>query len=271
MKTSLSTLHAIVAALLLSLATMGGNAAASTLEEVKERGTVIAGVRFDSPPYGSVDDAGKNIGFDIDMAKEVAARLGVDLEFVQVTGKTRIPMLESGKIDMLVAATTHTRKRDAVVDFTIAYFTDGQKIMVKNDSGIRGVDDIGTKTVATVQGTTVEERIRVLAPDARILVYQEWPQAFLAAKQGLADVVTSSVLILGKFANEDPSFEIVGPFLSVEPIAIGVRENDSDWRDALNAALQDMARDGAYQAIFNGWFGKESGFSMPMQMPAMWP
>ena len=271
MKTTVSALRVTLAALFLSLATTGGNAFASTLEEVKSRGTVIAGVRFDSPPYGSVDDAGKNIGFDIDLANEVAARLGVEIEFVQVTGKTRIPMLESGKIDMLIAATTHTRKRDDVVDFTIAYFTDGQKIMVKKDSGIGGVDDIGTKTVATVQGTTVEQRIRELAPDARILVYQEWPQAFLAAKQGLADVVTSSVLILGKFANEDPSFEIVGPFLSVEPIAIGVRENDSDWRDALNAALQDMARDGAYQGIFNAWFGEESGFSMPMQVIAMWP
>ena len=264
-------LRLVIATALLSFAMFGERAAASTLGEVMERGEVVAGVRFDSPPYGSVDADGQNVGFDIDLAREIAQRLGVDIAFAQVTGKTRIPMLESGKIDMLVAATTHTRSRDDVIDFTISYFTDGQKILVRKGSGIGGVDDIGTSTVATVQGTTVEQRIRDLAPEARVLVYQEWPQAFLAARQGLADAVTSSVLILGQFANQDPDFEIVGGFLSVEPIAIGVRENDSDWRDALNAALQDMARDGTFQAIFTKWFGGDSGYNIEVQTPAMWP
>jgi len=244
---------------------------AGTLEDVKKRGKILAGVRFDSPPYGSVGPSGKVVGFDVDLAAEIAGRLGVGIEYVQVTGSTRIPMLESGKIDMLIAATTHTRQRDQVIDFTIRYFTDGQKILVKKGTGIAGVADIGTKTVATVQGTTIEKKIRELAPQARILVYQEWPQAFLAAKQGLAQVVTASVLILGRFAREDANFEVIGEFLSEEPIAIGVRHDDSKWRDALNFALQDMASDGAYARIFNKWVGKDSEFNLPLRRMEVFP
>lgn len=249
----------------------GLDASAATLDNIRERGKFLAGVRFDAPPYGYVDEAGKNAGFDIDIARELAKRLGVKMEFVQVTGKTRIPMLQSGKVDALIAATTHTRKRDAVIDFSISYLTDGQKIMVRKGSGIHGVEDLTDKTIATVQGTTIEERIRELAPDSRILVFQEWPQAFLAFKQGLADALTSSVFILGKFAATDPDFEIVGPFLSTEPIAVGVVENDSKWRDAINFALQDMVKDGSFQKIFIKWFGKGTEYNLPMQTPILWP
>lgn len=246
-------------------------AQAGALEDVKSRGKLLAGVRFDSPPYGSVDAGGKVIGFDVDVAADIARRLGVGVEYLQVTGQTRIPMLQSGKIDMLIAATTHTRQRDEVIDFSTRYFTDGQKILVKKGSGIRSVSDIGTKTVATVQGTTVEKKIRELAPQAKVLVFQEWPQAFFAAKQGLADSVTASVLILGKFAKQDTNFEVVGEFLSEEPIAIGVRQDDSKWRDAINFALQDMTTDGTYARIFNKWLGKDSEFNLPLQRVEVLP
>src|SRR5208282_5770969 len=90
-------------------------AAASTLDDVKARGKLIAGVRYDTAPYGYLDANGKVVGFDIDLISEVAKRLGVSVEFVQVTAKTRIPMLQSGKVDILAAALTHTREREQAV------------------------------------------------------------------------------------------------------------------------------------------------------------
>src|SRR5437763_6634187 len=77
--------------------------ASSTFEEVKARGKMIAGVRYDSPPFGSLDSNGKVVGFDIDLINDIAKRLGVGIELVQVTAKTRIPTLESGKIDIIAA------------------------------------------------------------------------------------------------------------------------------------------------------------------------
>ena len=102
------------------------------------------------------------------------------------------------------------------------------------------------------------------APGARVLVFQEYPQAFLAMKQGLADAFTTIVTILEAVGKKDPGFEIVGELLTSEPIALGVRENDSKWRDALNFTLQDMAADGTHKTIF------ERYFSFPYQPLETW-
>ena len=227
---------------------------ASTLDQVKARGKLIAGVRYDSPPFGYLDPAGKVVGFDIDLIREISKRLGVELEVMQVTAKTRIPTLEAGKIDVIAAALTHTRERDKVLDFTISYVLDGQKLMVPKGSAIRSAKDLDSKTVAAVQGSYNEATIRKVAPGARVLVFQEYPQAFLALKQGLADAFTTIVTILEAVGKKDPGFEIVGELLTTEPIAFGVRENDSKWRDALNFTLQDMVADGTYKTIFERYF-----------------
>jgi ABC-type amino acid transport substrate-binding protein len=253
-----------VAAVLAAAIFSALGAQASTLDQVKARGKIIAGVRYDSPPFGSLDPAGNVVGFDIDIIKEVAKRLGVGIEFVQVTAKTRIPSLETGKIDVIAAALTHTRERDRVIDFTISYVLDGQKLMVPTGNPIRSAKDLTGKTVAAVQGSYNEATIRKVAPGARVLVFQEYPQAFLAMKQGLADAFTTIVTILEAVAKKDPGFEVVGDFLTSEPIALGVRENDSKWRDALNFTLQDMDADGTYKAIF------QRHFSFPYQPLQSW-
>ena len=244
---------------------------ASTLEEVKSQGTMRVGVRFDTPPYGYIDKAGQNAGYDIDVVKNLAKKLGVKIKFIQVTGKTRIPMLESGKVDVLVAATTHTRKRDKQIDFTIPYLLTGSQLVTKSGSKIAALGDLDGKTVATVQGTTGEKIVRERAKGAKLQVYQEWPQAFLALKQGLADAICVGQFVGAKFAAEDSDFQLVGPLLLEEPIAMGVRENDSAWRDALNFALQDAVRDGDFAAIWHKWFGKKSQYNLPLWTPGLWP
>lgn len=238
--------------------------AASALDDVKARGKMIVGVRYDSPPFGSLDSNGKVIGFDIDLITDIAKRLGVGIEMVQVTAKTRIPMIESGKIDIIAAVLTHTRERDRVIDFSISYLLDGQRLLVKKGSGIKGAGDLKGKTVSAVQGSYNEATIRKIVPEAKVLVFQEYPQAFLALKQGLADAFTTTATILEGVAKQDPDFESVGEFLTSEPIAFGIRENDSKWRDAINFALQDMVADGTFKTIF------EKYFTLPYRAPETW-
>ena len=243
-------------------------ASASTLDDVKARGKLIVGVRYDTAPYGYLDESGKVVGFDIDLAGAIAKRLGVAAEFVQVTAKTRIPMLQSGKVDLLAAALTHTREREQVIDFSTTYVVDGSKLLVKKGSGIKSIDDVNKegKTIACIQGSLDEVNARRLAPKAKILDYQEYPQAFLAVKQGLADAMTTIVSTLDRFAKQDSSVEVVGGFLNNQPIAFGVRPDDSKWRNAVNGALQDMVEDGTYKATYAKYF------STPYeQLPEVWP
>jgi len=240
--------------------------AQSQLETVKARGTLQVGVRFDSPPFGFVDADGKNVGIDVEIAQELAKRLGTKLQLLQVTAQSRIPMLNSGKVDLLLAALTHTREREKAIDFSITYVNDAIKMLVKTDSGIKGPSDMTGKVLSLIQGSTVLPAVkRVMPGNVRIVQYQENPQAYLSLRQGMTDAFLTDVLTLDKLIQSDSAFQIVGPDLSTEPIAIGLRKNDSDWRNAINAMLQDMVTDGTWDRIVKKFV------HVPLARPEMWP
>lgn len=239
--------------------------AQSTLEKVKDSKHLVVGINPGQVPYGSLAADGSWAGFDVDLAREIAKRLDAELEIVQVTGKSRIPTLLSGKADAMLGGLARTAEREKVVDFSIPYIVEGEKLLVKTGSSIRSADDLVDRTVATTQGSTSEKIIREAQPGARLLRFQELPQAFLALKQGLADAFISSELILAKFATQEPgAYEIVGPALLSYPVAIGVRKEDSEWLDAINGLMLDMEKDGTYKTVFNRWFGAESEFGLPV-------
>jgi polar amino acid transport system substrate-binding protein len=98
-------------------------------------------------------------------------------------------------------------------------------------------------------------------PGARIVTFQEYPQAFLALQQGKVQAVTTDSTILLGLKAGNPAYEIVGKAFSAEPYAIGVRENDSKWRDTINFALMDMWKDGSYKKVYDKWFGDGSKYN----------
>ncbi|MBV8168625.1 MAG: transporter substrate-binding domain-containing protein [Alphaproteobacteria bacterium] len=230
----------------------------STLDEVKKRGVVRVGVRLDVPGFGIVDDKGATVGFDIDIAAELATRLGVKLEPVPVTAATRIPLLQQGRIDMIAATLTHYRERDRVIDFTIGYFWTGQKLMVKKDSKIASAADMAGKRAGTTVGALALKNLAAAQPKAVGQTFEGYPEAFLAMQRGLVDAVVADIIILAGLRANSPApgdYVIVGESLGGGDYAIGVRENDSKWRDALNFALQDMWKDGAWDKIYAAWIG----------------
>jgi polar amino acid transport system substrate-binding protein len=241
---------------------------ANTLEEVKQRGVLRAGVRQDVPGFGSVDEKGQTIGFDVDIATELAKRLGVKIELVPVTAATRIPLLQQGRIDLIAATLTHYRERDKVIDFSIGYFWTGQKLMVKKDSGINSLADMAGKRAGTTVGALAIQNLMKAQPKATGQTFEGYPEAFLAMQRGLVDAVVADVIILAGLRARTPKpddYVIVGESLGGGDYAMGVRENDSKWRDAVNFALQDMWRDGAWDTIFERWVGPASALKLTKQ------
>ena len=257
-------LKTVLAVMMLVLMARPG-CAQSTLEAVKSRGAIVVGVRFDSPPYGYVDDNGKNVGIDVDLAGEIAKRLAVKLTLLQVTGQSRIPTLNSGKVDLLMADLTHTREREKAIDFSETYIEDGIAVMVRKDGTVQDPADLDGKSVSFVQGSTANAALRRVAPGARVTEYQEYPQAFLAFRQGVTDAFISDALTLDQFLKTDDGLRILPKYLAPEPIAIGLRKNDSAWRDTLNGALQDMVADGTWDRVVKKYV------TIPMQRPALFP
>lgn len=230
-------------------------AQADAIAVIKERGKLMAGVKYDTPPFGFQNKDNEIVGFDVDIVRKVAEDIGVPVEFVAVTSPTRIPMLASGNVDLVAASMTHTKKRDEAIDFSITYYTGGQSLLVKKGSDIRGLDDLAGKDVAVQQGTTLEKNLATMAPEANALSFKDYNSAWLALRQGRADALTGSLNILQGFAKNDGEFVTVGGRFSEEPFGIGVRQGDSVLRDRINFVIQELWETGEYHAIYEKWFG----------------
>jgi polar amino acid transport system substrate-binding protein len=247
-----------VAAAVVALAAMSATGAAAqsqdTLAQIKSRGKLIAGVKFDTPPFGFLDDKNQPVGFDLDIVRGIAKRIGVPVEFVKVTSPTRIPLLVSGNVDLSAASMTHTVERDKTIDFSITYYTGAQALIVPKSSSIKGLKDLTNKQVSVQQGTTLEKNIAKMAPEAKVVAFKDYNSAWLALVQGRVDALTGSMNILQGFQKDNANFVILPDRFSVEPFGIGVRQGDSALRDAVNFALIDMWKSGEYAELYHKWF-----------------
>ena len=241
----------------------GGSAGAgNSLEKITASGKFVVGVKFDTRPDGFVPEGqSEPAGFDIDLATEIADRLGVEVELVQVNSQNRILNLQSGKVDALMASMLRTPEREEEIDFSIDYLSDGQMLLVPEGSKIKGIDDLGPDTtVAVVQGTPEEQVLLENAPEGvKTVTYQSWPDALQSLYRGEAQAVTTTLGILyGLKESSDAAgqpMEIVGESFADGPISAGFRKGDTELIEAFNDALLEMQEDGSYEEIFLKWWG----------------
>lgn len=198
------------------------------LAQVKEKDKIVFGVKNDTRLFGLKNPStGEVEGFDIDIAKALAAEILGDenkVEFKEVTSKTRMALLNNGDIDAIVATMTITEDRKKEVDFTDVYFGAGQSLLVKKGSDIKGIDSLKGKKVLAVKGSTSSINIREKAPDAQVLEFENYSEAFAALKSGQGDALTTDDSILYGMADEDPNYELVGGTFTDEPYGIAVKK-----------------------------------------------
>lgn len=229
----------------------------NVLETIKNRDKIVFGVKYDTKLFGLKDPAGDVEGFDIDLAKQIAKEILGDetkIEFVEVTSKTRIPLLNKGDIDAIIATMTISEERKKEVDFSQVYFEAGQSLLVKKGSPIQSIEDL-TKdtTVIAVKGSTSTDNIREKAPDAPVLEFENYAEAFTALKSGQGETLTTDNSILLGMASEDDSFELVGGTFTDEPYGIAVKKGEEEFVEKLNETLNALIESGEYDKAFNKW------------------
>ncbi|MCM3677037.1 MULTISPECIES: transporter substrate-binding domain-containing protein [Peribacillus] len=227
------------------------------LTQVKEKDKIVFGVKNDTRLFGLKNPSTGDVeGFDIDIAKALAAEILGDenkVEFKEVTSKTRMALLNNGDIDAIVATMTITEDRKKEVDFTDVYFDAGQSLLVKKGSDIKGIDSLKGKKVLAVKGSTSSINIREKAPEAQVLEFENYSEAFAALKSGQGDALTTDDSILYGMADEDPSYELVGGTFTEEPYGIAVKKGNADFVDELNKALKSLKDSGKYDEIHDKW------------------
>ena len=260
MSKKISTVLLLVFALMTFSACKGQSAAErDVLASSKESNQIIWGVKNDTRLFGLMDIATAEVrGFDIDIAKAITEHiLGRDGSaiFVEVTSKTRIPLLKNGNIDAIIATMTITDERKKQVDFSNVYFDAGQSLLVAKDSPIQGIEDLNANTtVLVVKGSTSAINIRKAAPEAKILELENYAEAFTALQSGQGDAMTTDNAILLGMASENPNYHLVGGTFTNEPYGIAIDKGQEPFLKAVNQALKEMHEDGTYDEIYQKWF-----------------
>ncbi len=269
----------VVPTFLLPLFTLACMAAGSALaadwknldEAIQKRGTLRIGLGFATPPMNFLNDQGEPDGFDADLARALAAKMGLRHEIIKVNDKTRITSLVSGETDMVLSNMNHTMSRDAQIDFSDTYLNDGKRILAEKGK-YRELKDFVGKRIAISQGSNAQQAVAAALkklgdPEPKVMSFQNNAECFLALKAGKVDGYTNDTIILAGVSGGDPAYEPVGEVYSPTYYGIGVPQNQSAWRDRVNAALRTMLIDGSYQKIYDKWFGEKGRYPLPPAPP----
>jgi polar amino acid transport system substrate-binding protein len=259
------------AAAVLALPAFAAECPKSAFDSVKETGVLKAAVTNEVPYFGFIDEKGNHVGFECDLVAEIAKRLNAKLNMSQVTSATRIPTLQQGRVDLIASTMTHYRSRDAVVDFSIDYFYSPQTLLVKANSGIKNVADMAGKRAGAVIGAGSVKYFKEAQPKAVLQTFEGQGESFLALEQGLVDALATDATILAGLragAKNPRDFVLLGKegTYGGGPYGLGVRENDSKWRDAINYALQDLWVDGTWDKLFNKWIGPNTKLQLTKEL-----
>lgn len=236
----------------------------TTFERMKSRGKVIIGVKEDQPNLGYKDPTtGKYSGFDIEIAKLVAAKLGFaedKIEYKAIASQGREQAIINGDVDYYVGTYTINAKRKEQISFAGPYFTAGQDLLVaKDDTSITGPDTLKGKKVCSVTGSTPIQKVKNdgLTEPENIVELQNYSQCVTQLEQGAVDAVTTDDAILKGYAAQQPDkFKVVGKPFSNEPYGIGLPKDDKALRDKVNDILDEAITGKAWEDIYNATLGK---------------
>jgi glutamate transport system substrate-binding protein len=270
-----SGLLGIALALTLALGACGGDdegggeasggasfAEGTTMARLKDAGAVTVGTKFDQPLFGLKNLEGKPEGFDVEIAKLIAGEMGIaadKVNFIESVSANREPFIQQGKVDFVVATYTINDKRKQVVDFAGPYYVAGQDIMVAkgNPEAIAGPDDLAGKKVCSVTGSTPAENIRTNYPDAKLTEFDVYSKCAEALKNGQVQAVTTdNVILLGLISQDPEAFELVGKPFTEEPYGIGLKKDDTEFRNFINDTLDKLYQDGRWKAAWEATAGK---------------
>ncbi|WP_406288003.1 glutamate ABC transporter substrate-binding protein [Embleya sp. NBC_00896] len=245
--------------------------AGSTMETIRTRGYLIVGVDQNTRFFAELNRRSHEIeGFDIDMAKALAKAIfgtGPDgderIRYKVVTQAQRIAVLTTGQVDVVIDTMTITCARKQQVAFSSDYYTDGQRVLVRYDSGVTGLAQLRGKRVCTVRATT---SIAFLRDDpAGVLPYavDNWTDCLVALQQGEVDAISTTSALLAGLRAQDPDTEVVGRPFTDEPHGMAFPLANQDFVRFANGLLERMKRDGSWQALYDRWLAGPLGAQPP--------
>jgi len=226
----------------------------STMAKLAEAGTITIGTKFDQPLFGLAGPDGTPEGFDVEIGKLIAGKLGIAPEkitWTETVSKNREPFIQAGEVDIVIATYTINDARKEVVSFAGPYYVAGQDILVAagNPEGITSVEDLAGKTVCSVSGSTSEKNL--IEAGVNVLPAAGYSECLEPLRNGaVVAVSTDNVILAGLAAQNEGEFEVVGNPFTSEPYGIGLALEDDEFRNWINDVLEEAYADGTWAAAW---------------------
>jgi len=233
----------------------------STMGRIQEAGEIKIGVKYDVPPFGFQNPQTDEIeGFDVDLGRAIAEKLGVEPNFVEAISDNRIPFLQDGTVDVVLSTMTINAERDQEIDFSEPYYVASGRILVPQDSDITGVDSLAGKRVCTALGSTYEETLKEQAPDADLRLVDSYSECLELIQNGAVDAVsTDDVILTGMIIQDDTLKLTEGDPLTTEPYGAGLKDGDADFKAFVDGVLEEYKSGGGWAEAYEKWVGQYTG------------
>jgi polar amino acid transport system substrate-binding protein len=246
----------ILSAILISGALAGSAFAQSSKvdvpvpETIASRGAVTIGIHCSYPPAGYVGLDGQPSGYEITIAKEIAGYANAKLETQCVTEGNRIPFLQSGKIDFILASLAYTPARAEQVAYSDPIWVSNLQLVVPKDSKISGYDDLKGKSVATPTGSTYQTWLEKCYPQAKVVPAQNAAELATMLSQGRVDAFAYIDIYDYNFARMHPEYKVVGDLAASAIQGVGVKKANKELLTWVNAVIDDLRKHDAFYKAF---------------------
>jgi glutamate/aspartate transport system substrate-binding protein len=257
----------LLVAALLATAVAAQAQTADTLKKIKDTGSVVMGVRASSGVLSFTLGNGQYVGYHIELCKriidDISKLIGkpIEIKYQEVTSANRIPLVQNGTVDLECGSTTNNDARQKDVAFAHTAYVEEVRILTKVNSGIKNIGDLNGKSVATTTGTTsvqlLRKNERATGVDFKEVFGKDHGDSFQLLESGRADAFVMDGQIVAGLASKSKSpadYVIVGPALSVEPIAIMVRKDDPAFLAQVDKTIDGLLKSGEIAKIYDKWF-----------------
>ncbi|WP_102399673.1 amino acid ABC transporter substrate-binding protein [Haloimpatiens massiliensis] len=232
----------------------------SSKESTKDK--FVVGLDDSFPPMGFRDENGEIVGFDIDLAKEVAKRTGLSVEFKPVDWDGILLSLNNKDIDLIWNGLTITEERKEKIGFSESYLKNRQIIVVSKDSNIKSKKDLNGKIVAVQMGSSSDEALNKEADLVKeikeIKKYSNNTEALMDLKYNRVNAVVIDEVVARYYISKKPGvYKILEDNFGEEEYGVGYRKNDTEFGEKIDKALKQIKEDGTMDNIYKKWFGEE--------------
>ena len=245
--------YALALAFALAAGTFGHTASAeTTLEKIQRTGVMVAGTSAAYAPF-EYRQGDTLVGFDVDLGTELAKRMGVRIEWVEIEFKGIIAGLKSGRADLLITAMTKTPERAEQIDFSMSYYNSGDGAAVPVDSDIAKPEDLVGKVVGVQIGSSGERFSRGMEGIAEIKSYDTILLALKDLENGRSNAVVNSLPSIKYSIRDMKGLKTLDPWTFSE-VGINTRKEDTDLLEVINKHLADLKQEGFLDELDAKWF-----------------